>query len=86
MGDNVPAVHGLGRIVLETYDLWPDSQRANKDLIILQTGLQVHQHLARIIISVRQILLVVDPANAAPATAIKRLHIEGITDLSGDIG
>ena len=84
--NDVASVHGLGRVVAEAADLRANAQRAHKNLVVVQPGLQMHERLAGFIVGMPQIVLIIDAAHAAPATAVKRLHVERIAYMVGNIG
>ena len=79
MVDRVAQVHGLVRLEAHDHRLGADRQRAGEDVVV-DGFLQVHEHLTALVVSGVQFGGVADPGDAAPGTAVKRLHEQRIAD------
>ncbi len=78
--DRIAQVHGLVRLKAHDHRLGADRQRAGEHVVVVDRLLQVHQHLAALVIRGMQFRGVPDPGYAAPGAAVVRLHIQRVTD------
>ena len=84
MRDGVPVVHRLVGLELHHHRLGADRQRPG-EVLVLDGGLEVHQHLAGLVVGLVEVVAVVDPGDAAPAAAVERLHVHRVAELVGDL-
>ena len=77
--DRVAQVHGLVRLEAHDHRLGADRQRAGEDVVV-DGLLQVHEHLAALVVGGVQFGRVADPGDAAPGTAVIRLHEQRVAD------
>ena len=82
--DGVARVHRLVRVEVHHHRLGADRQRPGEHVVALDGGLQVHQHLAGLVVGAVQLVDVADARDAAPGTAVVRLHEQRVADLVGD--
>ena len=59
----------------------PMDSDAGEDVVGLG-GLQVHEHLAGVVVGAEQVGLRVDPRDPAPAAAVEGLHVHRVADRS----
>ncbi len=59
--------------------------RARAKCVVVDGRLQVHEHLARLVVGVDEALLVVDPGDAPPAAAVEGLHVQRVAEVLGDL-
>ena len=83
MGHLVAGVHRVLGPEPHHHGLGPDRQGPH-ELVVVDRGLQVHQHLARGVVGPVQVVVVVDPRHPTPAAAVERLHVEREPELVGD--
>ena len=84
MGHGVPVVHRLVGPEVHHHRLRADRQRAG-EVLVVDRGLEVHQHLAGLVVRAVQVAAVVDPGDAAPAAAVERLHVQRVAELLGEV-
>ena len=82
--DGVPQVHRLLRPEVHHHRLRADRQRPG-EVVVVDGGLEVHQHLAGLVVRLVQVAAVVDAGDAAPGAAVERLHVERVAEVLGDL-
>ena len=81
--DGVPQVHRLVGPEVHHHRLRADGERPG-EVLVVDGGLQVHQHLAGLVVRAVQVAAVVDPRDPAPGAAVERLHVERVAELLGE--
>ena len=84
VGHGVPVVHRLVRPEVHHHRLRADGQRPG-EVLVVDGGLEVHQHLAGLVVRAVQVAAVVDPGDPAPAAAVERLHVQRVAELLGEV-
>ncbi len=79
----IPVVHRLLGTEVHDHRLGADRQGA-REVVVLDGRLQVHEHLAGLVVGLDEVGLVVDPRDAAPAAAVEGLHVHRVAELVGD--
>ena len=80
VADVVALVHRLLGPEVHHHRLGADRQRPG-EVVVVDGGLEVHEHLAGVVVRRVQVVLVVDTAHPAPPAAVERLHVERVADL-----
>ena len=83
VGHLVAVVQGPFRPVAHHHGLRADRQRPGEH-VVLHGGLQVHEHLAGVVVGAEQVGPIVDPGHAPPAAAVEGLHVERVAEVVGD--
>ena len=83
MGHRVAVVHRLVGPEVHHHGLGADGQCAG-EVLEVDGRLEMHQHLARLVVGAVQVLAVADAGDATPAAAVERLHVERVAQLLGD--
>ena len=83
MRDRIPVVHRLVRPEVHDHRLGADRE-GPRELLVVDRRLQVHEHLAGLVVGLVQVVLVVDAGDAPPAAAVERLHVERVAQVGRD--
>ena len=86
MINRVPLMHWQVWAKVHHHCLGPDGQGSGEDVIGLHRLLQMHQHLAGVVVRRHQLGLVPGLGHSSPAAAVKGLHKERIAHFVRDRG
>jgi hypothetical protein len=84
--DRIPLVHRLLGPEVHDHRLGADRQGPGEHVVRLDSLLQVHEHLAGLVVGGPQVVDVLDAGHSAPGAAVERLHVHRVAHLPGDLG